>query len=104
MAGEIRSTHELNTVVDTVVHCDVVHVRTQSTALRLRVYVFSYFPTGKPMEIHMQELLHCGWFILNDSQSQAPSFGLDNNMFDPTHNACTHMLYANMTSQRAVLE
>ena len=30
------------------------------------------------MESHMQELLICGWFILNDGQSQAPSF-------DPMH-------------------
>ena len=53
-----------------------------------KLNVFLYFHIGIPIKSQMQELLICGHFILNDGQSQAPSF-------DPvwshthTHTHCT---------------
>ena len=73
----------INRVDDTVVHCDLVHIQIESKWIdslnwsfcnRQCIYMFIYFPIGNLMEIHMQELLICGRFQLNDGQSQAPSF------------------------------
>ena len=51
-------------------HCDLIRVRSQTTALILlspKAYVFLYFPIGITMESH---IARCGRFILNDGQSQ----------------------------------
>ena len=45
------------------------------------------------MEIHMQELVICGRFILNDGQSQAPSFDLDNDVWSYTQYMYTDVVH-----------
>ena len=57
----VYSEININRVMDTVVHCNLVHVRTESNWINM--YVFLYFPIGILMEIQLWAVSFKRWPI-----------------------------------------